>query len=514
MSSLGRSESVSPSELFKYLPEYGVVICTACRYAVQPQAIARHLKEIHRILRSNRRKYNAYVADFCLRQPQDIVPPKDPLYFPVPYLPVEPGFRCNAPKCEYMCVSCKRMEGHWRSDHGTKALPHRDFQPVPLQTFFRGNLLKYFTAPDSTVSGRQQSLIPGVEHLSIKQLVSKDENADLFDHYLRHTAQSFITDAESQHVWRAVVPALAGEQSFLLRGLLACTAHHKAYLTRDNAALKKEYLLRACALQDAALPEFRFAIENPTEDNCHAILVFAYLLVVFSFASSGYEHELLGTSGSSEDEDNSVAIFVAATKETDRLKPNSILPNWLYLLRGGCSMLCDVWDFIQAGPVRSLATAWDIDLEGSAEHDPEIFTCLLSTLVSVSTPSSLGVLENSHAGTWSDEVKATYTRAATQLSRSFAYLHRIYPDTSKITTWDILRVWPMEVSMEYMALLQQGHPAALVLLANYCVLLRYMERHWYFEGKAAMLLEGICRRLGEKWSRSLEWPVSVVLRKL
>ncbi|KAL2824981.1 hypothetical protein BJY01DRAFT_262784 [Aspergillus pseudoustus] len=517
MSASSQPDNLSPSELLKYLPEYGVVICTACHYAVQPQAIWRHLKEIHRILRSHRRKYTVYVSGLWLRRPQDVIPPSETLDFPVPYLPVEPGFRCKAPECEYMCVSCKRMEAHWRSDHGAKALPDRDFRPVPLQTFFRGNLLKYFTAPQSAFS-KEQSVNPRVKHLTMERPVLSAEDVDLLDYYFHHTAQSFITDAETEHIWKTVVPALAREHSFLLHGILACTAHHRAYSDGDNHAHKQEYILRACALQDAALPAFRFAIENPSGANCHAILAFAYLLVVYSFASSGQEQPPLEINGTTGSDENPAALFLAGAEEKDRLEPNTILPNWLYILRGGCSMLCDVWDFIQAGPVRSLAMAWDIDLEESDDRDPEILTRLLdvipTALTSSSCTSSISVDENCDAAIWSNEVKAVYTNAAIQLSRSFAYLHKTHPDISEITTWDILRVWPMEVSMEYMALLQQGHPGALILLAHYCVLMGYMERYWYFEGKAGVLLEGIRRRLGEKWSGALEWPVGVVLGKV
>ncbi|KAL2855643.1 hypothetical protein BJX68DRAFT_217017 [Aspergillus pseudodeflectus] len=511
MSPLSQPNNLSPAELLKYLPEYGVVICTACHYAVQPQAISRHLKEIHRILRSHRRKYTAFVAGLSLRQPHDVVPPMNPLDFPVRYLPVEPGFRCKAPNCEYMCVSCKRMEAHWRSGHGTKALAGGNFQPVPLQTFFRGNLLKYFTASESILH-KEGHTVSHIEQFPSSKRVLSSKDVALLDHYLQHTAQSFSTDAETDHIWRTVMPTLAHEHSFVLDGLLACAAHHRAYLNPDKAELKQEYILRAWAYQDAALPEFRIAIENVSEANCDAIIVFAYLLVVYSFADSRHESRSLGINDVSESNGNPPALFFLSRDEKNRLQPDSILPNWLYLLRGGCSMICDVWEYIQIGPVRALTTAWEIDLEGPDERDPEILARLLKVIPTPPVSCTSTVDEATYnADIWSHEVEAVYTTAAIQLSRSFAYLRKTYPDASQITTWDILRVWPMEVSMEYMALLQQEHPGALILLAHYCVLLRYMERYWYFEGKAGALLKVIRGRLGERWRSSLEWPVGVVL---
>lgn len=46
-----------PAQLLHYLPTYKVIVCMSCEYAVQPSAVASHLKDIHNIERSvlNRR---------------------------------------------------------------------------------------------------------------------------------------------------------------------------------------------------------------------------------------------------------------------------------------------------------------------------------------------------------------------------------------------------------------------------------------------------------------------------
>lgn len=137
---------VHPEQLLQYLPTYKVVICSACRYAIQPTAIARHLKEIHNIQRSNRKPYMQYVSSFELDEAEKVrcLEPQD---FPVPQLPVQDGLRCEHPQCRHLCVSTKRMKSHWSVEHGRSGQAVFDWQPVPLQTFFRGNLLRYFTDP-------------------------------------------------------------------------------------------------------------------------------------------------------------------------------------------------------------------------------------------------------------------------------------------------------------------------------------------------------------------------------
>jgi hypothetical protein len=133
-----------PAELLQYLPDYRAVVCVACQYAVQPNAISRHLKEIHRMQRSRRRPFMQYVSHLHLDKPHHVIQAKI-LKFPVPWLPVLDGLQCNDNGCFHLCASTKRMRMHWISDHGRSGQAILDWHSVPLQTFFRGNLLHYFT---------------------------------------------------------------------------------------------------------------------------------------------------------------------------------------------------------------------------------------------------------------------------------------------------------------------------------------------------------------------------------
>lgn len=137
-----------PEELLRYLSPYRVVVCTSCRYAIQPKAIARHLKEIHRIQRSDRRFFMQYVNKFELAE-HELVMQYIPGEFPVPLLPVQSGLQCRSEDCAYLCMTEKRMRHHWLSVHGRQGLAACDWQTAPLQTFFKGNLLRYFTGTPS-----------------------------------------------------------------------------------------------------------------------------------------------------------------------------------------------------------------------------------------------------------------------------------------------------------------------------------------------------------------------------
>lgn len=139
-----------PEDLLQYLSSYKVVVCASCRYAIQPKAIARHLKERHRMNSLNRQPFMQHIENLELAE-HELVMQYNPGEFPVPLLPVYSGLQCTSEDCTYLCVTDKRMRHHWLSVHGRQGLMASDWRSAPLQTFFMGNLLRYFT---STPSGK------------------------------------------------------------------------------------------------------------------------------------------------------------------------------------------------------------------------------------------------------------------------------------------------------------------------------------------------------------------------
>ena len=69
----------------------------------------------------------------------------------------------------------------------------------------------------------------------------------------------------------------------------------------------------------------------------------------------------------------------------------------------------------------------------------------------------------------------------------------------------------MQVSVEYVRLLSDEQPGALILLAHYCLMLKRIESQWYFEGRATKKLISIVKlRLDSRWHRYLEMPLEGV----
>lgn len=488
---------MSSAELFHYLEAHQVLICTSCRYAVQPTAIIRHLKDIHHLSSDKRRSLVRYKDTLRLKDPEEVHPPF-PQDFPVPYLPVEKGWQCQSTGCDYLCVSTKRMETHWPAEHGRKGKPSLDWSSTLVQTFFRGNMLKYFSKDSRSRSAMFQITPAKVSRPIISntlderisqsklQYVGKIQHKYSLDsvdcwiliQYFASTYKSFANDDETEHIWKDLIPALAYSNTFLLHGLLACTAQ---YMIHMNFPQRQELILRACSHQDHALPAFREAIDNPTSDNCDAIMTYSYLLVVYTFATS---------SATSSDS----LLFVANSANCP--DKNLIVPLWLVFLRDGCVMLCDVWHMLENGPLAALTAAWESDIYDG--NDIPYWTHF-SNIAREGT-------------SWSKDEVQIYGDASLLLARCFATMEQQKND-SWVTTWKILGLWPMRVESEFMTLLYDRHPGALILLAYYCMILKKMERYWYFEGGAVKLMLSILSVLEERWHCFIREPTDLILGK-
>lgn len=296
----------------------------------------------------------------------------------------------------------------------------------------------------------------------------EDNNDELLYHYITSTLLTLVDRYGTLGIWQQTIPELAREHPFLMHALLTCSGLHLAYKLPSR---RRFYLLCAHSHQDVGMPLFRRAIAHVTESNCHAILACCHLLVIYSFATDEPDEPLL-------------------LADTSSLYPG-LLCDWLYFIRNGCHLVCEYWNHIETGPLAQLASSWESPALGIDEVQGKSRTMerLLSPLTQVG--------REPEDEAWPDHICDLYRDAATQLGEAFAASQVLSSDN--FTTWDAIRVWPMHVSAAYMKLLAQGHPAALILLAYYCLLLNRLESHWYFEGKAAKLLNNILSRLECKW---------------
>lgn len=316
MPSATRTRTTAPSELLHYLPAYRVLVCKECRYAIQPSAISRHLKDLHHIYRLDRQQLLESTQSLDLADPAHMVLPA-PHDAPVSLLPTENGLACAANECNHLCVTVKRMKNHWAAAH--KDLVRAEaaqWHPVTLQTFFRGNQLRYFRVKLEHIPVPLKPALEGfVEEIAVKPPPSTWSANDiaLYNQFIDSTNHTLTPYPNSKKLWQTAIPQMAYEHDFLKYGIFACSALHLAYLTPSH---RQQYQMIAAAYQDQALHLFRAAIASLKDSNCNALLAFSQLLVVHCFAFEEQDEGLL---------------FV-------KRKHDLGLPEWLQIIRSSCTM--------------------------------------------------------------------------------------------------------------------------------------------------------------------------------
>ncbi|KAH6666064.1 hypothetical protein B0J14DRAFT_605216 [Halenospora varia] len=482
------SATTARENLLHYLPQHKVLICKKCRYAIQPSAISRHLKDLHHIYRSERKQLLEYAKALPLADPREVILPS-PYEPSIDLLPTESGLACSAEGCAHLCVTVKRMKSHWVTAHRDVVGNVLQWRPVTLQTFFRGNQLRYFVI-DSTPLTKSEPCSSTESSPSSPLLgtpLPEDwtpQDVALFKHFRTSTYHTLGRRSESRYLWGNTIVLISIEYEFLKHGILACSALHLAHLQPSS---RRHYHMVATMHQDLALPLFRFAIAQTTTENCNAILAFSQLLIVLCYASEATDEDLLFVRG----------------------KKDSGLPDWLQIIRGSCAMFSAVWSVMENGILSNIIN------EGRVTHDealpiaPEnpIHDAQLRGLIhfpwlgNVAIPEGLPVLF-----VLEGERMQTYTSALIALSRAFV-MAEAAKEKGLFSIWTAVQIWPARISMDYLELLKKRDPGALVLLAHYCVLLEPLEEHWFMTGFRKRLLMRIWRQLDVELKKWIEWPM-------
>ncbi|KAJ5428821.1 transcriptional regulator family: Fungal Specific TF [Penicillium cf. griseofulvum] len=477
-------DAIAPSQLLHYLPTYQVLICLRCSYAIQPGAVARHLKEIHHVHHLSRRAFIEYASRFELSQPNDVVLP-DETQFPVPLLPVQNGLACSFAGCIHLCITAKRMKQHWMSVHHIPASDNAGFwDPVPLQTFFRGNALRYFTNPALLILSSSSDNSDGLTNTTATTSASSENlesspyqtlvtsDAGLLDHYRNYTYKTLSCGPETDDVFRIIVPQLATQFPFLLHGILSCSSLHLASIDPANRAY---YTIQSIRHEDQAAPAFRWATMHVDSKNSQAVLAFAFFLVIYALGS----------------ESNDQPLFLS----NDNNQEDVPYLEWIEILRNGCSMLCPVWTELTTSPLAPFTALWRDDLGVTPDLNDPLLIRLLSVIPDYEFESNEYYI---------------YRDSAVKLTQAFAFMERSGPSS---TIWDALNSWPMHVSPEYLVLLKQNNPGALLLLAYYAMLLQPLEREWFLKGRVMKLIDEISRRLNGNCSPQIWEAFSMMQRE-
>lgn len=372
--------------------------------------------------------------------------------------------QCN--EQQPVCSNCERRQ--IKCDFATP----EDTPPESLQSGDSGTISRQETLGE--LSASQQN--PHVDPFQQPDIVSTKNSTvlDVADLYLMHHYDVVVAPMFANHhnvdaiaLWRIHIVSLGFKHDFLLRGILAVTAVHLAYIHPDKRAV---YDLQASTHQSIALASFQDTLAHVDGSNCHAIFAFSCLIIVMTFASRKDK---------------------ASDFQTDVLQ-------WFYLLRGASIVLQMHQESIQCSFLKPLLDEMHFNENIAAHSIPD--TDKITDLFAV-----CGKRQHNR------DVSQAYTLAIHSLLTGFiqASVLKSRNEGTVLSSF----VWPINLPPKFLDLLGEEQPEALVVLAHYAILIYWGEDesdNWFLGGWARYMLDTIRELVPQEWHEHLIWPDSII----
>lgn len=250
--------------------------------------------------------------------------------------------------------------------------------------------------------------------------------------------------------------------------MLAVSALHLAHLQPQR---KSELTRRASIAESKALAHYArsASLQDPT--TIHAALAFGGFIVPYIMAQSEGTEASVGRIPSLNDSS----------------------PHWFHVIRGLVQLAIKSWPDLIKGPFGPLMTRPEDPV--IPEDNPDD-THLLKIY------DLLGETKQTTAA--DAQALATCRNALEELRRVAAAPHS---RAQKLGILAVINVWPGTVPWEFLLLLHQRRPEALVILAHYCVLLKKLNSNWYLAGIGEMMISAIEESLDARWTPWIQWAI-------
>lgn len=278
-------------------------------------------------------------------------------------------------------------------------------------------------------------------------------------------------------MFKTAVMELSFKYPFLLHEMLSLAALHIAH---SRPGRRNFYLLAADSHTTTGLSLFQREISREVnETNCHACFAFSTMLFTQAWAS--------------QDLSKPNYLFFPPT---EGIAEGQV--QWVKLIRGTHTILEGKWGVLAQGPLAGLFTGWgalDENRDDPVTEEEEWHLRELREAWSTSARTQ--------------EQKDILDGALRKLQRVMSMLSHHH----EIGKHPIIMSWFSTISNEYIKMLEQRMPEAVLIAVYYCIPLRLLDTAWWMNGKARNLLETLLGVLGERWTRWTKWPREKVMQE-
>jgi hypothetical protein len=306
---------------------------------------------------------------------------------------------------------------------------------------------------------------------------------ELLHFWTTKSVQSIIDFPAHSTVFATIVPELGFQNPFVMHAILSLSALHLSKLRPEKEAMLLRVSDTHCI---KGISLFQPEISNLSSKNCNACFAFSSIIFTRGWAS--------------QDLEKPSTIFFRPSTMVEEFEEGGM--QWVKLHRGTHEILQALFPALREGPFKTLWEQWkgiNMDDFNITHPLPPSEESQLSALTSTwsSSPSL------------SSHQKEVLDGALYRTKRVFSLL--IYhPELSML---EVVMSWFSAITEDYLKMLEDKVPQALLIVAFYCIALKKPEHMWWLNGKGENLLRTVVGELGRGWEGWMEWPVEMVLGK-
>ncbi|KAJ5310093.1 RTA-like protein [Penicillium atrosanguineum] len=294
----------------------------------------------------------------------------------------------------------------------------------------------------------------------------------LFHHYTIETYRTMTNDGDQYHIWQKYLVEWGIEFPSILHLILALSALHLAH---EQPILRVQYLQQADDHFTFGIRSVTSVLSQLNAENCQKVYMSAILIcfIYFGRGPRPKEYLIFSTSGPAE---------------------------WLTLMHGVRLIVQTHRAKVFSGLLepKSNEQSHDLTTEMRNElHEHTVHTEAVQRLVERDISNK--------------EDRGKYLAAIENLLEIMRGVYeRRSAGSSGVDLMDLLIGWVYRLSEEMVGSLERKEPYALVILAYWAVLLKYMDSAWFMSGWAEHVLSGISTCLDEEFCPWIEWPMKQV----
>ncbi|KAJ6076282.1 hypothetical protein N7499_008263 [Penicillium canescens] len=285
--------------------------------------------------------------------------------------------------------------------------------------------------------------------------------------WIMHTHKLFARNEETRKVWEIPVLQEALHTPFLMHGILAISALHLAHIRQYER--QTEWLNTAVVHKSTALSLFSENLHRIDESNARAMMSFASIAVVFSFAS---------------------ALICSNSDEGPSL---NALADILILARGVHTVVGQAMEFLRHSNFAPL-----FDVTNPEVAVPDDVLRALDHLERLN--AQYGQQPGIHGG-------KSYEPAIRSMKELAPFTY------SGPTSLTLVGGWAIRSSPEFLEGLKNREPFPLVILAHFCVFLHITRENWCIGSWGRVVLGEILQILDADWQCHIKWAVAQVLKQ-